>query len=207
MKGNESITAKNVMRLPIAKNILLVGLSGRSGAGKSFIAARLEKLIAAANPKTVNIWQFSFAYSVKIYANGLSQNPEKEFGLTKREMYQIVGTDFARNMINKNIWVMRAAQRLKLLSDFRTHIVIFDDVRFPNEIEWIARNNGITCEIVDPEQKLTRVHDHASERQTLYPHFQFINNHEEDKELLDQQLALTLLPRINISLIAMKEPR
>jgi len=61
--------------------------------------------------------------------------------ITVRRALQLVGTDFARNMIHKDFWVMH--ERSEIGKFHKDSIIIYDDVRFPNECNLIHDKKGI----------------------------------------------------------------
>ncbi len=56
------------------------------------------------------------------------------FGVSTRFMMQTLGTDWGRNIINTNIWVLIAMNRIQKLIA-QGHRVVVDDMRFHNEYE------------------------------------------------------------------------
>jgi hypothetical protein len=61
-----------------------------------------------------------------------------ELGCTGRHLLQTLGTEWGRDTIHKNIWVMAMAKHLK---DYRKPVVI-DDIRFANEVQMIRDLGG-----------------------------------------------------------------
>jgi hypothetical protein len=70
---------------------------------------------------------------------------QKKFNKTNgsvsaREVLQIIGTDLFRNGFAEDVWVKIASfSAIKSLAD----LVLFDDARFPNEIDEMKRNGAI----------------------------------------------------------------
>lgn len=73
------------------------------------------------------------------------------FDVTPRKIMQLFGTEIGRNQIHPNIWIYSIES--KILNNAAKNAVI-TDVRFPNEIDYIRRNNGFIVRVVrglDPE--------------------------------------------------------
>lgn len=83
---------------------------------------------------------------------------------TPRKLMQSLGTDWGRRMIRDDIWIRIAAARAAADLE-RGFTVVFDDVRFQNEVDMILRNGGQVFRIVRPS--LTSTDTHESENQEL----------------------------------------
>lgn len=66
---------------------------------------------------------------------------------TYRKILQTMGTDKFRKMLNENIWVLSFHRRLLSLQKYNDYLIIVDDVRFPNEAEFILRNGGTIIKV------------------------------------------------------------
>lgn len=93
---------------------------------------------------------------------GRYMDPDKEVpvpifgGRSFRHMAQTLGTDWGRNLIDKDLWV-----NLVIAAKNRPNLVVIDDVRFPNEFEAIKAEGGQVWRIYRPGQE--PVNDHPSE--------------------------------------------
>ena len=79
--------------------------------------------------------------------------------MTVREMLQIIGTDALRNNLHQDVWVNA------LMCDYIPYSVrgsdyeeyesnwIITDMRFPNEMQAVKANGGITIRVVRPSNK------------------------------------------------------
>jgi hypothetical protein len=101
---------------------MIIGISGYAGSGKSTLAQALGYPIR------------SMAEPVRSIARIITNDPD--FGkhkdyfkgkFTGRQLLQIIGTEFGRQMIDSEIWVNLFKENAK------GQIVVCDDVRFPNE--------------------------------------------------------------------------
>ena len=61
-----------------------------------------------------------------------------EIKASPRMMYQLHGTDFARNCISDSIWFDIADS----LRKSREGVMLIPDIRFPNEADWVMKSGG-----------------------------------------------------------------
>ena len=120
----------------------LIALTGYKGSGKSTAAQHLAR--------THGYRRLAFAQPLKdmLIAMGLTQEQvygnKKEIpasilgSRTPRHAMQTLGTEWGRDMIDKNLWVNAVERRL--IGDVPT---VIDDLRFPNEAEMVRRRKGI----------------------------------------------------------------
>lgn len=135
----------------------LVGLMGKIGSGKTTVAQIL-----------VNNFGFikvSFADPLKqMLVNAKILTYDEAF-VNKtpyaREMLQKIGTNLIRNQIDKDFWVKKTEYLINKLCEKGAEKIVIDDVRFPNEWDFIKRMGGIIIKIVDIEN--SNNNDHESE--------------------------------------------
>ncbi|AOR76540.1 hypothetical protein BES08_07120 [Novosphingobium resinovorum] len=84
-------------------------------------------------------------------------------GVTSRRLQQTLGTEWGREKIHTNLWVMIAIDEADLSRADGIHVVI-DDMRFPNEFEAVEAADGESRRIVRPGFAVTGG-AHASEGQ------------------------------------------
>jgi len=132
-----------------------IGFSGAMGSGKSLSATYLkeilqEQLIAStitgfANPlKELMCSSFGFTHDQLYTQDGKAAfNPT--WGMTNRECLQKLGTEALRNNFHPDVWVKLA----ELNTKNNNILTIFDDVRFPNEADFIS-NSGFLVRIDRP---------------------------------------------------------
>lgn len=141
----------------------LIGIAGRAGAGKNTVA---EMIPGAA----------VFGFADPLYAGlaamlGVPENilrnrrnkdtPLKWLGKSPRELMQALGTEWGRGMVAQDLWLRIAKQRIETYGG----TIVFSDVRFDNEAEWI-RNQGGEVWLVEGEPKTSigfDAADHVSE--------------------------------------------
>lgn len=141
----------------------LIGIAGPARSGKdifaSFLVAQHE-----------GCYTYSFANPMRrMLKAGLGINLDEEYwqaykeevipaiGKSPRQLLQTLGTEWGRNMVYQDLWLLIAKQ--EFLN--RGPGMIVTDVRFPNEAQWIRNVGGQVIHIVRPDA--TKVNPHVSE--------------------------------------------
>ena len=181
----------------------LVGLTGKKYAGKSTFANHMEEL-AFFTP-------LSFASPIKKgakamfnYTNQQMNDPtlkekvDPELGFSPRQAMQALGTEGVRNALGLDVWV-RLAQReaTKFLDmNYPRNRVVFDDVRFDNEAQWIRKLGGLIIHIINPDEPKSYAADpHQSENG--------INHHMDDMVVTNSKSAGPAAFQLQVHKIAM----
>lgn len=133
---------------------MIIGLCGLIGSGKDTIA---EHLVAK-----YDYHRLSMAESLKDcvsaafgYDRNMLEGDTKESRLARetidvfwaerlniptwspRFALQYVGTELFRNNLHRNMWVIATERKL-----YKYNKVVISDIRFPNELDMLRRNNG-----------------------------------------------------------------
>jgi hypothetical protein len=132
---------------------MLLGVTGRARVGKDTFGRHL-----------VENYSFEHAYFAKPLKNMLTALgfPESQYQTTEekeavipdlgrsyRYLAQTIGTEWGRNLIHPDIWLLMMARkwnRLVALNDEFARMVI-TDVRFENEAAWVREAGGIVVHI------------------------------------------------------------
>lgn len=137
----------------------LIGFTGRQYVGKSTMAHNFAK------QSTFSV--YAYADPLKESLSVLTGLPLKHFtdpilkrglvpgtNVTCRELMQKYATDFVREMIHPDYWVIRMKERLPYAGKY----VIIDDIRFDNEAQFILDNGGIIIKLTRNDSPRTDTH-------------------------------------------------
>jgi len=139
----------------------LIGVAGRARSGKDTVA----NFIVAA----IGGYRYSFADPIRAmlaplgvdmsdpYWQARKEEPIPALGVSPRRMMQTLGTEWGRQLINPDLWLIMAHQRLLQNGPG----MVISDVRFDNEAAWIRKHGGRIIHVIRPDTKA--VEAHASE--------------------------------------------
>ena len=118
-------------------------ISGKARHGKDTTALAIKK--AYQNKRVINL---SYGSYIKEFAQKISDWDGTE-ETKPRELLQTLGTDVIRNKIDKEFFVKRLCDDIKVYS-YYFDIITISDARFPNEIETPKRlfDNVITIKVI-----------------------------------------------------------
>jgi len=130
---------------------LIIGLTGRAGHGKNYVAGVLSEYY----PRMC-FRQVAFADAVKQVYQVISGERIRDslewknsinpiFGLTRREIWQRIGTDAMRNQVHPDVWVNAL---FRVLDPSENYIIT--DVRFRNEADAIFAAGGKIFRVLRP---------------------------------------------------------
>lgn len=153
----------------------LIGLTGAARSGKDTLAYHLRM--------RHNFESMAFADPIKrgvCSTFGLTPDKPDEdkeaiipwLGKSRRELYQKFGTEFGRDNVSDDVWIKVAQNNLdkKIKSEATNPAItvdcggiVFTDVRFDNEAQFIIDNGGYVIEVDRPEELRVKVRNHKSE--------------------------------------------
>ena len=160
--------------------MVLIGLVGFKGAGKSVVA---NTLVTGATDKTgTKLWKKSaFAAPLKqglqamfglsdaqLHLAEYKEVVDPRYGVTPRQLMQVVGTDLLRHELVKhfpeipNIWVSRMHEFIASAKAEGMNVVV-EDVRFPEEVACIRKHGGKLVLVTRPDQQQQNGLTHESE--------------------------------------------
>jgi hypothetical protein len=128
--------------------IKVIGLSGKAGSGKDFIASRII------TPKYGYV-PFSIAWHVKANLVGKGVLTYEEAFITKpphaRHLLQQEATESGRDVYGPDMWLRAADSWMRTIYEsWGIQRFVLPDVRFPNEVEYIKKMGGRVFRIVAP---------------------------------------------------------
>lgn len=147
----------------------LIGVAGKARSGKDTAARFLIE--------EFGLVKYSFADPIKEavkamfgltdeHVNGrLKETPLPYIGESPRRIMQTLGTEWGRDMIRPDLWVMLAQQQWRSVQECAERTfnggMIVPDVRFEDEAEFIRSNGGLLIHIVRPDAP--QIAGHVSE--------------------------------------------
>ena len=170
---------------------MLLGICGAAGCGKDTLAYELVNHDAyeqyrMADPIKAMLQQFH------IFPDTWDDHEAKErnipwLGKSPRYLAQTLGTEWGRELINEDIWVLLAKGRWHHLNAGGKGRMIVSDVRFKNEAEWIRSEGGIIISLVRDSGHEMDNRGHKSE-DGLPPHLidALVYNDGTVKEMYDR---------------------
>lgn len=70
-------------------------------------------------------------------------------GVTARYLMQTIGTEWGRDTVSRELWVMAAMSQVETLISAGECVVI-DDMRFPNEFDAVCTETGVVVRVARP---------------------------------------------------------
>lgn len=144
----------------------LIGIAGRAGSGKDTAGAHLVECHG--------FDQYAFADPIRAMLGALGAFPAADLinrdtkevvidwlGKSPRQMAQTLGTEWGRELVHPQLWVLMAQRRWESAKAAGKSLVI-TDVRFENEVEWIQAQGGQVIVLERPG--VQAVSAHASEQ-------------------------------------------
>lgn len=140
---------------------IVIGLHGRARAGKDTVANfiishRGGYLYSFADPIRAMLVPLGIDMSDP-YWQARKEDVIPALGVSPRRLMQTLGTEWGRQIISPDLWLIMAKQRLL---NFGPGMVIAD-VRFENEASWVRSQGGRVIHVERP--KNVAVEAHASE--------------------------------------------
>lgn len=149
--------------------MVIIGICGKKGAGKSTFASMLLEACAEQG-LSANCESFAdplkrgaaaiFGVPVESFEDGeFKKTVDVSAGVTYRYILQTLGTEWGRDTINKNLWINLMNNQIDTALKQEVDVFIIPDVRFDNEVQ-VVKNDpwcpGYIVEIVDknPQQEL-----------------------------------------------------
>jgi len=139
---------------------MIIGLAGKAGAGKDYIAKHI--LVPYIEQKQKKSLIISFADQLKINCimDGYTtyDNVYTRKTAMSRHTLQQYGTERGRDVVSKTIWIDYLNYWTRVLASKNDiDVFIVPDVRFENEVEWIHSQGGVVMRVVSPERTHERM--------------------------------------------------
>lgn len=146
---------------------ILIGLAGHARVGKDTVARYLAQHLT--------LITYAFAAPLKQALAGMfhltaaqldgaeKEQPLAWLGKSPRELMQLLGTEWGRELVHPQLWILLAEQNLQLLAEHDQDMkgVVISDVRHENEANWLRSKGGVIVHI--SRRGVRPPNDHASE--------------------------------------------
>lgn len=139
---------------------MIIGLTGKARSGKDTVAEHLKEAY-----KFHHYW-FSkpmkdacrsiFGWDDAHLYGELKELNDERYEVSPRVALQTLGTEWGRNTINSDLWILRAQKEMEQHKN-----IVISDCRFDNEAEAIIEAGGIVIEI--SRESANEVAAHSSE--------------------------------------------
>lgn len=140
----ETITANQAKQLPP-----VIGITGRAGAGKNLAASLVPggTVIQLADPIYDMLAVMLGVPVERLRDREFKESPVAWVGKSPRELLQTLGTEWGRNIVRQDLWIVVAQRRIAELLEAGGGPVVVADVRFDNEADMIHAQGGVVWKI------------------------------------------------------------
>lgn len=170
---------------------ILIGLAGHARVGKDtvarYLAAHLTLITYAFADPLKQALAGMFHLTAAQLDGAEKEQPLAWLGRSPRELMQLLGTEWGREMVHPQLWLLLAEQNLQLLAEHDQAMkgVVISDVRFENEADWVRRRGGVILHL--SRRGVRPANYHASEGGIRhFPGDYVIENDGTLDELYDQ---------------------
>ncbi len=130
---------------------MIIGIGTQARSGKDTIAAYLVNNYSFvqesfAEPLKEYIGRHICGFGDKQLYGNWKETIDPEWGLTPRQMLQLIGTDALRDVVHKDFWVIPMRRKLKAHMKNNVSVVI-SDVRMENEAQLVKECGGILIKV------------------------------------------------------------
>jgi hypothetical protein len=167
----------------------LIGLAGKARSGKDTVAKMLDDAFCVRRIALADPVRAAVAASLNMTMEAYLDLPKEEvlewLGKSRRQLEQTLGTEWGRNLVNENLWLMVLEEKIeKYMDEWGEHVVV-TDVRFNNEACKIREMGGTIWHVI--REDAPAVNEHVSEQGILfYPGVdEIIYNNGTIEELYD----------------------
>lgn len=139
---------------------MIIGLTGLAGSGKSE-AAKFFTERGFDEYKMAGPLKRAIATMFSLPEEALESEDREQvlepYGKSLRTMMQTLGTEWGRNLIHEDLWVLIAEAHYRSMRDvydgnvFAVVRLVVSDIRFENEAKWIRDRGGLLIHLSRPE--------------------------------------------------------
>jgi len=139
--------------------MVLIGLTGKMGCGKDYIAKNY--IIPYIEKISSHCFQLSFADQIKVNVMTKNDIPYDDVFVEKtnatRTLLQQEGTEHGRDVYGQDIWIKYFDNWMQIFSKRGISNVIVCDVRFENELKYIKSKGGIVIKVEAQDRNMARL--------------------------------------------------
>lgn len=180
----------------------IIGIAGHARSGKDTAAQFIRE--------AHHCMTYAFAEPLKamLKAIGLEEHElngwkkdetNNDFQATPRHMMQTLGTEWGRDSINDNIWVIAAEKRLKHLNAMQpSATILITDVRFPNEADFV-RKHGFLIHVERPIKRIDGSTHRSEQALSVQDSDHIIINDGDLEDLREEALRIASAISIEVS--------
>ena len=147
---------------------LLIGLAGKARTGKDtaarYLAAHLSLISYAFADPLKQALADMFHLTVAQLEGAEKEQPLPWLGKAPRELMQLLGTEWGRDLVHPQLWLLLAEQNLHRLAEHNQAMqgVVIRDVRFNNEADWVRSKGGVILHITRADAAAVTMHPSES---------------------------------------------
>lgn len=138
---------------------MMIGLAGKMGSGKDYIAH--QYIIPCMKKMGKQVLCMSFADQIKINVMTNHNVKFEDVFLQKtqesRRLLQLEGTEMGRNVFGHDIWIKYFDAWSRIHKARGIDCIITTDIRFKNEMQYIKEQNGVLIKVVAPKRNESRL--------------------------------------------------
>ena len=172
---------------------MIIGLVGKAGSGKSTVADILENAynfehLAFADELKWNVMSDFEINEYSVYNTRGKEIIDPRYNLTPREILQKVGSFYRE--FQENFWVNKVHKKI---SSRPTLDFCISDVRYPNELEMIKKEDGYIIKIERDDRVEITNSNHASEISLdNFLDFDYVIQNNSTSRDLEQSVSIML---------------
>lgn len=122
----------------------IIGISGRAGSGKNAVAGMIPgaTVVQLADPLYAGLSTMFGIPEALLRNRDFKVSTVPGVGLSPRKLLQTLGTEWGRDTIRDDIWLVMLSRRVEQFAAAGVPVVAVADVRFENEAAWIRERGG-----------------------------------------------------------------
>ncbi len=141
---------------------MIIGIAGKARHGKDscadFIVERFGFCKKSFADPLKRAAAELFGLPLETFMSGDREKKHDYYGISPRQILQILGTECVRENFGQDFWCRRAA-----LDMIESKNYVFADSRFDNECNWIRSKGGLIIHVIRPGIEEVGVPGHLSE--------------------------------------------